>query len=109
MQGSTTGAAAPFRFTTMRLEAHINSFGFLCRMLKQELGDLRHVGVQIHLGEEDQRGGIVGIDRPTARGAERGITGARIRLGFAPAGAAGERESKAFMHKPIDSFERLGE
>ena len=72
-------------------------------------GDLRHVGVQIHLGEQDERGRIVGIDRPTALGDQRGIAVARGPLALAPAGATGERQRKAFAREPVDPFDRLGE
>ena len=71
--------------------------------------DLRHVGVQIHLGEQDERGGIVGIDRPTALGDQSGIAVARGLLALAPAGAPGKRQRKAFPREEIDPFDRLDE
>ena len=72
-------------------------------------GDFRHVGAQIHLGKQDERGWIVGIERPTALGDQGGIAVARGRPALAPAGAAGQRQRKAFTRKPVDPLQRFGE
>ena len=77
-------------------------------MLQQELGDLRNVCVQIHLGEQDQRGRVVGIDRPGVFGDQPRITITRIRLALAPAGAPCQGKREALTRQPVDPIQCLG-
>ena len=108
MQGSTTGAAAPLRFTTMRLEAHITSFGSLPKM-PQQLSVISGTSARRSIsGNRTSFGWIVGVERPAALGDQRGIAVARGRLALAPAGAPGQRQRKAFTREPVDAFDCLG-
>ena len=97
MQGSTTGRAAPFRFTTIRLDAHITSDGLLCRMPQQASVISGTSACTSISGNNTSEVAVVSIDRANRGGDQSRVALARVRFVFAPAGAPGkcQRETLA--------------
>ena len=107
MHGSTTGAAAPLRFTTMREEAHITSRGLLCRMPQQAVVISGTSCAPSISGNSVSCSGIVRVDGPAARGEELGVARARVGLALAPARAPGDRDAKPVGRQPVEPVEGL--
>ena len=65
-------------------------------------GDLRHVVLTVHLGQQHERTRIGRINRPGALGEETRIALARFGFALMPAGAARDRHPEAVLGKPVE-------